>query len=196
MSAEEKPEGYLEILADLIRAKFNYENANKALKKKFGDVKGALDGGLYRDMKNKLIGGDKVDSDLDDLGARKQPKDPKAKPKPAWTKQKQSASDNSRLAKIVNLGLYQAMMPFCANRQLKEEHVQEINPGGAVVANIQYYFPGTNLEHPLVLLGIRGIIMYIKFKSVCGRIQKVVKGEPTGGAQSGLKPGMQTVMRK
>jgi len=34
---ENKPEGWLETLDDLIRANFNYENANLALKKRFGD---------------------------------------------------------------------------------------------------------------------------------------------------------------
>lgn len=194
---EDKPEGFEETLADLIRAKFNYENANAALKKKFGNAKGALDGSIYREVKNKLTGGEKVDEKIDELGARKQPREakPKAKAKPAWTKQKQSASDSSKLAKILNLGIFQAMMPFCANQQLREEHVQEVNPGGAVVANISYYFPDTNLEHPLVLLGIRVVILYIKFKSVCGRVQKAVKGEPQVGTMHGLKPGMQTSHR-
>lgn len=189
-----KPEGWEDTLDDLIRAKFSYEDANNALKKKYGD-EGTLGGLAYREHKNKLFGGDKVDEKLDDLGSQKQVKKPK--PKPAWTKQKQSAADSSKLAQIINMGFYQGMLPFCANHELKEEHVQEINPGGAIIANITYYFPESKLEHPLVMLGIRVIILYIKFKSVCGRVQKAMGRDgpknptPTGG----LKPGVKTEMR-
>jgi hypothetical protein len=181
-------------LDDLIRANFNYENANIALKKKYGDEY-ALGGGMYRERKNKLVGGEKVDEKIDELDERKRVKKPK--PKPAWTKQKQTAADNSTLAKILNAGIYQGMMPFCANHELKEENIQEINPGGAIVANITYFFPESKLEHPLVMLGIRIVILYIKFKSVCGRIQRKPKDEPKtmGSAKGGLKPGMATERR-
>lgn len=192
---EDKPKGWEDTLNDLIRANFNYENTNLALKKKYGDA-GAVGGDIYRSYKAKLTGGSKVDEKLDDLGARKQVKPKKSLP--VWSSGKQKAADSSKLAKILNMGIFQAMMPFCANQQLKEEHVQEINPGGAVVANISYYFPETNLEHPLVLLGIRVVFLYIKFKSVCGRVQKAVKKEPqtVGGTLGGLKPGMQTAHRQ
>jgi hypothetical protein len=190
-----KPEGWEETLDDLIRAKFSYEDANNALKKKYGD-EGTLGGDIYREHKTKLFGGDKVDEKLDNLGTQKRIKKPKLKP--PWTKQKQSAADSSKLAQIINMGFYQGMLPFCANHELKEEHVQEINPGGAIIANITYYFPESKLEHPLVMLGIRVIILYIKFKSVCGRIQKTVGREnsESGSATGGLKPGMKTERRR
>ena len=190
---ENKPDGWLETLDDLIRANFNYENANLALKKKFGD-KGTLGGPDYRKRKSEILGGEKVDEKIDELGEKKHIK--KSKPKPQWSKQKQSAADTSKLAQIINMGLYQGILPFCANKELKEAHVQEINPGGAIVANISYYFPESKLEHPLVMLGIRVVILYIKFKSVCGKIEKV-KGDllHLGGGKDGLKPGMKTEKR-
>ena len=192
----DKPEGWEDTLDDLIRAKFNYVNANLALKKKFGDA-GAVGGDIYREHKMKLDGGAKVDEKLDEIGGRKQVKKPKVKP--VWTKQKQSAADTSKLAQIINMGIYQGMMPFCANQELKEEHIQEINPGGAVVANISYFFPESKLEHPLVMLGIRVVILYIKFKSVCGKMQKakdnVMHLGKTQGAAQGIKPGMKTDKR-
>lgn len=192
-----KPEGWLETLDDLIRANFSYEDTNYALKKKFGD-KGTLGGPDYRSRKSELLGGEKVDEKIDELGERKHVK--KSKPKPAWTKQKQTAADSSTLAKVINVGVYQGMLPFCKNHELKEEHVQEINPGGAIVANITYFFPESKLEHPLVMLGIRVVILYIKFKSVCGRIQEKVslKGDRpvTATPAMGLKPGMKTDTRK
>lgn len=195
----DKPEGWSETLDDLIRANFTYNDTNTALKKKYGDDEGTLSGAAYRDRKSALLGGDKVDEKIDDLGGRKRVAKPKKKP--LWTKQKQTQADNSQLAHIINTGLYQGMLPMCANRELKEADVQEVNPGGAVVANISYFFPESKFEHPLVMLGIRIVIMYIKFKSVCGRIEKGVKGAPLtlGGGNKpggGLKPGMQTESRK
>jgi len=91
------------------------------------------------------------------------------------------------------MGIYQGMMPFCESKQLREEHVQEINPGGAIVANINYYFPETKLDHPLVLLGVRMVILYVKFKSVCSNLRLK---QPSEQQQQGLKPGMQTDRRK
>lgn len=195
----DKPEGWADTLDDLIRANFTYGDANIALKKKYGDDEGTLSGATYRERKSTLLGGDKVDEKIDDLGGKKRATKPKKKP--LWTKQKQTQADNSQLAHIINTGLYQGMLPMCANHELKEVDVQEVNPGGAVVANISYYFPESKFEHPLVMLGIRILIMYIKFKSVCGRIEKGVKGKPLtlgGGGKpgDGLKPGMQTEKRK
>lgn len=188
-----KPEGWEETLKDLIRANFNYENANLALKKKFGAA-GALGGDVYRSIKTNLTGGDKVDEKLDDLSERKRVKKPKTLP--AWSTGKQKQADGSKLAQIVNMGIYQGMMPFCETKKLKEEDVQTINPGGAIVANINYYFPEQKLDHPLVLLGIRMVILYIKFKSVCSDITKGVGKPQVSGPQQGLKPGMKTDIRK
>lgn len=191
----EKPEGWEETLGDLIRAKFNYENCNTALKKKFGEP-GAIGGDVYRAYKAKIDGGAKVDEKLDEM--RKQKHIKKSKGKPAWNKQKQSASDNSKLAEIINMGLYQGMFPLCATQQLTQEHIQEVNPGGAIVATINYYFPEAKLEHPLITLGIRIVILYIKFKSICGSLKKPLKrelqyeGAPKPG---GLKPGKMTEHR-
>jgi len=181
-------------LDDLIRANFDYRDTNIALKKKYGDAN-AVSGEKYRERKDKITGGAKVDEKIDDLGERKRVKKPK-KP-PVWTKQKQTQADASTLAKIINMGVYQGILPFCENHELKEEHVQEINPGGAIVANINYFFPESKLEHPLVMLGIRAVILYIKFKSVCGRIKKAKDNVVTlGKGGSGLKPGIKTDTRK
>jgi hypothetical protein len=193
MNIDDKPKGWAETVNDLIRANFDYQSTNLALKKKFGET-GAIGGDIYRQFKDKITGGDKVDEKIDDLGARKQAS--KKKALPAWSSGKQKAADGSKLAQIVNMGIYQGMMPFCENRELKEEHVQEINPGGAIVANINYYFPEQKLDHPLVLLGIRVVILYIKFKSICGGITKGKASQQPIGPQMGLKAGLKTEMRK
>jgi hypothetical protein len=193
MDIEDKPKEWLETVNDLIRANFDYQSTNLALKKKFGDA-GAIGGDVYRHFKEKITGGAKVDEKIDDLGARTRPT--KKKSLPAWSQGKQKAADGSKLAQIVNMGIYQGMMPFCENKELKEEHVQEINPGGAIVANINYYFPEQKLDHPLVLLGIRVVILYIKFKSVCSGIRKGKASQQPMDPQMGLKPGAKTDMRK
>ena len=186
--------GWKEMLDDLINSNKTYEDVNASLKKQFGDEDGTLSGADYRMRKAQLVGGARVDEKLDGLRERKQVK--KAKPRPNWTKQKQTAADTTKLAQIINMGIFQGMMPFCKNQQLKEEHVQEINPGGAIVANINYYFPESKLEHPLVMLGIRAVILYIKFKSVCGKIKEVKDGVlPFGKNKDGIKPGMKTERR-
>jgi hypothetical protein len=195
MDIEDKPKGWEETVNDLIRANFDYQYTNLALKKKFGAI-GAIGGDVYRQMKEKITGGTKVDEKIDDLGTRKRVQKPKKLP--VWNKQKQTQADSSKLAQIINMGVYQGMLPFCANQELKEEHVQEINPGGAIVANITYFFPESKLEHPLVMLGIRVVILYIKFKSVCGRIKEAkdnVVHVGKAGMGAGLKPGMKTDVR-
>lgn len=191
----EKPKGWEDTVNDLIRANFDYRNTNLALKKKFGDV-GAIGGDEYRQYKNKLSGGENVDEKIGNLGERKRVKQPKPKPAPVWDKKKQQVADTSKLAEIINMGLYQGMVPFCASRELEQKHVQEVNPGGAIVASLNYYFPEAKLEHPLVTLGIRVVILYIKFKAVCGKLQKTKDpAMSTAPMGQGLKPGMKTDKR-
>lgn len=191
----DRPPEWEDTVNDLIRANFDYQSTNMALKKQFGTTAGAIGGDEYREHKDKLSGGAEVDEKIDELSERKRVK--KTKKPPVWNKQKQTQADNSKLAQIINMGVYQGMIPFCTNQELKEEHVQDINPGGAIVANISYFFPESKLEHPLVMLGIRVVILYIKFKSVCGRIQKTKDNViHTGKGGTGLKPNMQTDQRK
>jgi hypothetical protein len=195
---EDRPAGWEQTVKDLISANFDYENTNAALKKKFSDI-GLIGSAEYRRLKAAITGGAKADEKIHELGEQKRVK--KAKKLPEWDKKKQAQADGSALAHIINSGVYQGMMPFCATQNLKEEDVQEINPGGAIVANVNYYLPDTKLEHPLVLLGIRIVILYLKFKSVCSEIKEVA-GKSGGGAHGlagatqGLKPGMKTDMRK
>jgi hypothetical protein len=47
-----------------------------------------------------------------------------------------------------------------------------------------------------VLLGIRVVILYIKFKSICGGIHKGKVPQQPMGPQMGLKAGLKTEMRK
>jgi hypothetical protein len=102
-----------------------------------------------------------------------------------WSTQKQKQADESNLAKLINKGLYHGTFPLCKSKQLKEEDVQEINMGGAIVGSILYFFPDVNLDHPLIVLATRGILFYLKFRQICSTITEKV--EAVKDKLSGLK---------
>jgi hypothetical protein len=181
-----KPEGWEDSLKDMINSGKNWKLCNKELKELYGE-EGALGGSTFRRHKKDLTGGKDVDNDLEALAELKKGEKPEKPPRPAWTKQKQSAADTSKLAQIINKGMYAGLMPFCANKNLQEKDVQEINLGGAVVGTVQYLVPGVNLDHPLVLLATRGIILYLKFKAICGKIEQIKAhiDESIGGIKQG-----------
>ena len=190
-----KPDGWEESLNDLINTGANFKKTNEELKKVYGE-EGEVGGSTFRNHKKKLTGGPEVDKDLSDLGERiKQQPQAKQKPqRPQWTKQKQTAADSSKLAQIINKAMYHGLMPFCKNKALTEKEVQDVNLGGAVVGTVQHFVPGLNLDHPLVLLATRGIILYLKFKAICSKIEQI-KGK-IEDALTGVKPGFQPVEHK
>jgi hypothetical protein len=104
-----------------------------------------------------------------------------------WSNQKQKQADESNLAKLINKGLYHGTFPLCKSKQLKEEDVQSINMGGAIVGGILYFFPDVDLNHPLVVLATRGILFYLKFRQICSVLNQKV--EEVKDKLSGLKPG-------
>jgi hypothetical protein len=182
-----KPEHWDETLRDCINQGKNYKITNAEMKELYGDDHG-VGGSTYRKYRKEMTGGPEVDSKLGDikevLDAEK-PQKKKAK-LPAWTKTKQTAADTSKLAVIINKGMYHGLMPFCKNKELKEEDVQEVNFGGAVVGTVGYFFPDINMEHPLILLATRGIILYLKFKAICSKIVEIKdKLSHIGGEQVG-----------
>ena len=105
-----------------------------------------------------------------------------------WSKQKQTAADTSQLAKVINKGLFAGLIPLCKNKELTEKDVQDVNLGGAIVGTVSYLVPGVNLDHPLIVLATRGIILYLKFKSICTKIEEM-KGK-IEDALTGIKPGL------
>lgn len=134
-----------------------------------------------------------VDKALESAAVRREEREDKKKTqqkRAKWTTQKQKTADESGLAKIINKGVFHGTFPFCKSKQLKEEDVQDINVGGAVVANILYFFPDVNLEHPLIVLGTRAILFFIRFKAICSHItEKIeeIKEKITVGGSGGIK---------
>lgn len=95
------------------------------------------------------------------------------KPVRKWTNSDQATADNSEIAKAINKGLYYLMTPFCKNKQLREEHVADPNVGGSIVALMIYY--GLALTHPAILLVVRVVLLYGKFRQVCNKMIEEVK---------------------
>lgn len=180
-----KPEGWETSLKDCINEGKNFKVTNAELVKKYGP-EGAVGGSTYRKHRDKLTGGPDVDNKLGAIGEATK-EEPKAKaPRPAWNKTKQTAADTSKLATLINKGMYAGLMPLCKNKKLQENDVLDINLGGAVVGTVQYFIPNVNLEHPLILLATRGIILYLKFKSVCNKVAEIKdKITSIGGDQAG-----------
>lgn len=104
-----------------------------------------------------------------------------------WTPQKQKKADESKLAELINRGLF-SVIP-CPTGELKFEDVDDINLGGAIVGTVQFYFPDFNLDHPLVVVVVRGIILVIRVKALCYTIKEKIKGikESIIGSDTGIK---------
>ena len=193
-----KPDGWEEALNGYIRDGVAYQETNKLLVEKLGEL-GGVSGAAYQRHKKKITGGKPLDNKLEEIGDRaREAKDEAAPQRPPWNKTKQNAADTSKLAELLNKGIYSGVMPFCASKKLKVEDVQEINLGGGIVAIIQWGFPGINLEHPIIVLVTRVIMFYLKFRQVCKLIRERVEcadgiTETIGGVKGGLKEGWETL---
>ena len=179
-----------ERVLELIKEGKTYKDTSDTLKKESDDT---LSGATFYRLKQDVYRSEKMDAALEKCGEKREKRGEEAKKtkrKVAWSTGKQKNADESNLAKLINKGLYHGVFPLCKNKQLKEEDVQDINLGGAVVANVLYFFPDVNLEHPLIVLTTRGILFYIRFKAICSTItQKIeeLKSKVVGG-DSGIKP--------
>ena len=192
-----KPKNWDEELNNCIREGLSYKDTNERLVEKLGQ-QGIVAGASYQRHKKKITGGKEVTKNLEEIGERvKGAKEEKATPRPAWNKTKQNAADTSKLAELLNKGIYSGVMPFCASKELKVEDVQEINLGGAIVGVIQWGFPNINLEHPAIILVTRGIMFYLKFKQICKIAKEKVEGvkETIGGVKGGLKPEFEETLK-
>ena len=173
-----------------IKSGKNYSQTKEMLEKEGVDYP-ALKTSFYK-WKESIFPSQKRDVALEIAGEkRREREDKKDKHKKLmdWTPAKQKKADESKLAELVNRGVF-AVVP-CPSGELKFEHVQEINLGGAVVGTIQYYFPDFNLDHPAVVLGVRVVILVIRVKALCYTIKEKIKGIKEGivgkGGEDGVK---------
>jgi hypothetical protein len=183
-----KPDGWEDSLKDMIASGKNFAACDKELNALYGE-EGKVAKATYQRHKKDLTGGPEVDNKLKELGEVRQEQKQVKKKLPAWNKGKQKAADESKLATLINKGMYHSLYPFCKNKELKEEDVQEVNLGGGVVGAVQYYVPDLNLDHPIIVLLTRGIMLYLAFKRICGKIAEIKEKVVNIGGGSGVKAG-------
>ena len=107
------------------------------------------------------------------LEAMKEAKETKQKPllptPKAWTKQKQTEADLCIFADAINEALFY-FIP-CPKEGLKIEDVKQINLGGGIVGVITYY-TNINLNHPVIVLVTRTIVLVLKVRQMCYVMQE------------------------
>jgi hypothetical protein len=71
--------------------------------------------------------------------------------------------------------LNEALFNFipCPNKNLKIEDVKKINVGGSIIGLVVYY-TDINLNHPLVVFVLRTIMLVIKVRALCYKVQEKV----------------------
>lgn len=180
-----------ERVLELIREGKTYKETLETLKKESDDT---IAGGSFYRLKQELNPTQKIDEALEKSAGRREEREDKKKTqarRAKWSPQKQRQADESKLADLINTGLYHGVMPLCKSKQLKIEDVKEINMGGAVVGSVLYFFPDVNLDHPLIVLATRGVLFYIRFKAICSKVAEIVEGvkEKLTIGGSGIKPG-------
>lgn len=171
-----------------IKSGKNYSQTKEMLEKE-GIKYPALKNSFYV-WREQIFPSQKVDKGLQAAGEKRREREEKAgktKKRIEWTSAKQKKADDSALAELINTGVF-VIIP-CPTKELKPEHVQEINIGGAVVASAQYYFPDFNLDHPLVVLMVRGLVLVIKVKSLCYTIRQKIAAATEAGKErlTGIK---------
>lgn len=187
MAKVAKPEGWQEDVEAFIREGKNFKVTNEALVEKHGE-RGRIGGTAYGRYKNKINPAEDRDAGLE-AGKERRERQEKVTKRPTWNRQKQKAADESKLAELINKGLYNGVFPFCKSQQLKQEDVDDINLGGAIVGSVLYFFPDINLDHPLIILTTRGILFYLRFRQVCSTIKEKVTETAEAGKEilSGIK---------
>ena len=170
-----------------IKSGKNYSQTKEMLEKE-GINYPALKNSFYV-WKQQIFPTEKIDEGLALAGQKREKREKKqAKKLIDWNPQKQKKADESKLAELINQGIFAAVP--CPKKGLKFEDVQKINVGGSVIATVQYYFPDFNLDHPLVVLTTRVILLVIKVKQLCYMIQKKVEeiNDNLNDKLSGIKP--------
>jgi hypothetical protein len=178
----------------LIREGNNYKKTKEILRNESGDV---LSGSHFYRLKETVHPSQKMTDALEEGREKRVETEKKSKTEQRrvkWSTQKQKSADESKLAELINTGLYHGVFPFCKSQDLKLEDVKEINMGGAVVGSVLYFFPDINLDHPLIVLTTRGILFYIRFRSICNTIREKVDDiklkiptKNTGGLKEGWR---------
>ena len=177
-----------ERVVELIKEAKTYKETLDVLQKERSDT---IAGSTFYKLKESVYPSEKMDAALEESGEKRQKRaeeEKTTKRRVDWTPTKQKGADASKLAELINKGVYAGTFPFCKNKSLKEEDVQSINIGGAVVGSILYFFPYVNLDHPAIVLVTRAILFYLRFKQICTEIKEKVNDAYAKLGLSGVKP--------
>lgn len=101
---------------------------------------------------------------------REEKKDKPLLPTPkAWNKGRQKEADECVFADVLNEALFY-FIP-CPRQGLKIEDVKQINLGGGIVGVVTFY-TNINLNHPVIVLVTRAILMVLKVRQMCYAMQE------------------------
>ena len=155
---------------ELIRSGKNFKSTNETL---LQEQLPTLGGSTFRRYKASIFPEEMREGALSTLKERKKAKKEEGlmsliSPK-AWSKQKQKEADDSAVATVINDALFQ-FIP-CPSKRLTKEDIQEINMGGSVIALVSYY-TDINLNHPLVIFVTRTLLLVVKVRAVCFKVQE------------------------
>ena len=172
-----------------IKSGKNYSQTKEMLEKEGIDYP-ALKTSFYK-WRESIFPSQKRDVALEISGEKRRDREEKSKKTKKvmdWTPAKQKKADESKLGELINRGLF-SVIP-CPSGELRFEDVQQVNLGGAIIGTVQFYFPDFQLDHPIVILVVRGVILVIKVKALCYAIKKKVKEvkESVIGGGDAIKP--------
>lgn len=152
---------------ELIRSGKNFKSTNETL---LQEHELGIGGSTYRRFKAAIFPEEMRQGALSSLKEKRESKKPEVSRK-VWTKVKQSEADLSPFAGVIN----QAMFSFipCPGKNLTIEQVNEINLGGSIVGVISFY-TNMNLNHPVLILVTRTLLLVIKVRAMCFQVQEKV----------------------
>ena len=165
-----------ERVLELIREGKSYNETNRELHEKESD---SIAGSTYYRLKESIFPEDKMEKALEGSKIKRVEREDrreKEKRKVTWNSKKQKEADESKLAELINQAVYHGTFKFCRNKELKLEDVKEINLGGGIVASVMYFLPDLNLDHPAIVLATRGILFYLRFRTICSTITEKIDG--------------------
>ena len=151
-----------------IRAGKNYSETGKALTAE-GIAYPALKTSFYK-WKQEIFPEEARHGALERIAERKKGKDKdKSTQSKAWGKGKQKEADESVFAEVLNDAIF--YFAPCPQKGLTVEDVRKINVGGGIVGLVTYY-TDINLNHPIIIMVTRTIMLVLKIRAMCYRLKE------------------------
>ena len=156
------------VVTERIRAGDDYKKTKKFLEKSGIEYTGLKT--TFYTWKQEMFPEDLREKTLSAMKEKKEKTKRPLLPTPkAWNKGKQKEADECVFADVLN----EAMFYFipCPQQGLKIEDVKQINLGGGIVGVVTYY-TNINLNHPVIVLVTRAILMVLKVRQMCYAMQE------------------------